>query len=67
MWKDYKATIGDNTFSLSVDEWERPELTVETPMATRVFKGSTVNELFDEVNKLVVMDDPDLMNDLDAL
>ena len=64
VWKNYKATIGEIEFYLSLDEGERPELTVQTQTGSGAFYGPTVNDLYDEVKKLAVLDDPDLMNDL---
>ena len=64
VWRNYRAAVGEHKFSLAIDEFERPELTVQTPKVTRAFYGPTVNELYVEVDKLAVMDDPDLMDDL---
>jgi hypothetical protein len=62
-WSENRSKVGDTHLSLYIED-DRPELAVRTDEATAYFDGPTVNELFKEVERLVISDDPELLSDL---
>ena len=63
-WSEYSSKVGDTRLWLSINEDDRPELTVRNNGETAYFDGPTVNELFKEVERLPISDNPDLLNAL---
>jgi hypothetical protein len=62
-WSGYHSKVGETLLSLSIED-DRPELAVQTDEATAYFDGPTVNELFKEVERLPISDNPDLLKAL---
>ena len=63
-WSGFRSQVGDTHLWLSTDDDCRPQLAVETDEALAYFDGPTVNELFKEVQRLPISDNPDLLNAL---
>ena len=63
-WSECSSKVGDTRLWLSTDDDGRPELAVRTNGETAYFDGPTVNELFKEVERLPISDNPDLLNAL---
>ena len=63
-WSEYSSKVGDTRLGLYINDDGRPELAVRTNGETAYFDGPTVNELFKEVERLPISDNPDLLNAL---
>ena len=61
-WSGWSSKVGETLLWFSIDDDGCPQLAVHE--ATAYFDGPTVNELFKEVERLPISDNPDLLNAL---
>ena len=66
-WSGWSSKVGETLLWFAVDDDRRPELAVQTDEVTAYFDGPTVNELFKEVERLPISDNPDLLKALRTL